>query len=47
LAFSEFFPDPAYPSLRSLLRKADRAGFIPSYQTGSWFAYTQVFEKEV
>jgi len=47
LAFSEFFPDPDYPSRRGLLRKAHQAGFIPSYRTGSWFAYTQVFEKEV
>ncbi len=47
LAFSEFFPDPDYPTRGGLVRKAARAGFKPSYRAGSWFAYTQVFEKEV
>jgi ubiquinone/menaquinone biosynthesis C-methylase UbiE len=44
LAFSEFLPDPDYPTQRSLRRKAARAGFKPCYRAGSWFAYTLVFE---
>lgn len=44
LAFSEFFPDPDYPTRSRLVRKAARAGFKPLYLAGSWFAYTQVFE---
>lgn len=45
LAFSEFFPDPDYPTQRSLTRKAAKEGFKPCYRLGSWFAYTLVFEK--
>ncbi len=46
LAFSEFFPDPDYPTRGGLVRRAAQADFVPSYRAGSWFAYTQVFVKE-
>lgn len=46
LAFSEFLTDPDYPLRKTLIRQASQAGFQLKNRSGSFFAYTLVFEKE-
>jgi ubiquinone/menaquinone biosynthesis C-methylase UbiE len=46
LAFSELLMDPNYPLKKTLIQKADRAGFHLQKKFGNFFSYTLVFEKK-
>jgi len=46
LAFSELLMDPDYPTRRTLVKLAGQAGFKLKSQSGSFFSYTLVFEKD-
>jgi ubiquinone/menaquinone biosynthesis C-methylase UbiE len=45
LAFSELLTDPDYPLAQTLIRWAEQSGFRLKQQSGSFFAYTLLFEK--
>lgn len=45
LAFSEFFPDPDYPSPLKTIQIAQAAGFRLRSTQGNWWSYSLVFEK--
>jgi ubiquinone/menaquinone biosynthesis C-methylase UbiE len=45
LAFSEFFPDPDYPSPLKIIQLAQSAGFRLRSTHGNWWSYSLVFEK--
>lgn len=45
LAFSEFFPDPDYPSPLKTIQLAQAAGFRLCSTNGNWWSYSLVFEK--
>lgn len=45
LAFSEFFPDPDYPSPLKTIHLAQTAGFRLHSTHGNWWSYTLVFDK--
>ena len=45
LVFSELLFDPDYPRARSLVRKANAAGFRLKQKVGTFFYYTLTFEK--
>lgn len=45
LAFSEALLDPDYPLARTLIRRADQAGFRLKRKLGNLFAYTLLFER--
>lgn len=46
LAFSELLMDPDYPTRRTLVKLAGQAGFKLKSQSGSFFSYTLIFEKD-
>ncbi len=46
LAFSELLFDPDYPRAKTLVRRADRAGFVVKNKIGNFFAYTLVLHKQ-
>lgn len=46
LVFREIVFDPNYPSARSLIKLAKKAGFRMKTQTGNLLSYTLVFEKD-
>jgi ubiquinone/menaquinone biosynthesis C-methylase UbiE len=46
LAFSEMFTDPDYPRRQTLIRLAHEAKFRLKEKSGSFFAYSLVFEKD-
>ena len=45
LAFSEVLMDPDYPLKKTLIQKADHAGFHLKKKLGNFFSYTLVFDK--
>jgi len=45
LVFSELLFDPDYPRARTLVRKANAAGFQLKRKVGNFFYYTLIFEK--
>lgn len=47
LIFSELIFDPDYPSVQTLIRKANAASFRLKNRIGNFFYYTLIFEKDV
>lgn len=47
LVFSELLPDPDYPRAKTLVRKANTAGFQLKKKVGNFFYYTLIFEKSL